>query len=162
MIADQLGVSKSAIYHHVRSKEELLAAALDHALTSLEAVLVDPGARTGEAMARLEHVMRETIEVLTRDLDEVTLLLRLRGNTALERRAMERRRNFDRSVAKLMEEVANEQHFDGAVETRAATRLIFGMINSVVEWYRPEGPLDPDSLSDLVIRLVFQGLKARD
>jgi hypothetical protein len=36
------------------------------------------------------------------------------------------------------------------------------MINSVVEWYRPEGPLDPDSLSDLVIRLVFQGLKARD
>lgn len=161
MIADQLGVSKSAIYHHVRSKEELLAAALDHAMGSLEAVLADEHAQTGDAVARLEFVMRGTVTVLTNELAEVTLLLRLRGNTELERRILQRRRHFDRAVAQLMQDLACEQNFGSDIEPRAATRLVFGMINSITEWYRPDGPLDQQALGDLVVRLVFQGLRAR-
>lgn len=161
MIADQLGVSKSAIYHHVRSKEELLAAALDHAMGSLEAVLADEQSQAGDAVARLEFVMRGTVTVLTNELAEVTLLLRLRGNTELERRILQRRRRFDRAVAQLMQDLADEQNFGSDTEPRATTRLVFGMINSITEWYRPDGPLGTQALGDLVVRLVFQGLRAR-
>lgn len=161
MIADQLGVSKSAIYHHVRSKEELLAAALDHAMGSLEAVLADEQSQAGDAVARLEFVMRGTVTVLTNELAEVTLLLRLRGNTELERRILQRRRRFDRAVAQLMQDLADEQNFGSDTEPRVATRLVFGMINSITEWYRPDGPLGTQALGDLVVRLVFQGLRAR-
>lgn len=161
MIADQLGISKSAIYHHVRSKEELLAAALDHAMGSLEAVLADEQSQAGDAVARLEFVMRGTVTVLTNELAEVTLLLRLRGNTELERRILQRRRRFDRAVAQLMQDLADEQNFGSDTEPRATTRLVFGMINSITEWYRPDGPLGTQALGDLVVRLVFQGLRAR-
>ncbi len=161
MIADQLGVSKSAIYHHVRSKEELLAAALDHAMGSLEAVLADEQSQAGDAVARLEFVMRGTVTVLTNELAEVNLLLRLRGNTELERRILQRRRRFDRAVAQLMQDLADEQNFGSDTEPRATTRLVFGMINSITEWYRPDGPLGTQALGDLVVRLVFQGLRAR-
>ncbi|WP_282825324.1 TetR/AcrR family transcriptional regulator [Gulosibacter sediminis] len=161
MIADQLGVSKSAIYHHVRSKEELLAAALDHAMGALEAVLDDPRAVTGDVVDRLEFVMRGTVTVLTGELAEVTLLLRLRGNTELERRVLERRRHFDRAVAQLMQDVADEENIRADIDPRAATRLVFGMINSITEWYRTDGPLNGQTLGDLVVRLVFQGLRAR-
>lgn len=162
MIAEQLGVSKSAIYHHVRAKEELLAAALDHALTALEAMLAQALALPEQdAVARLEYVMRGTVTVLTRDLAEVTLLLRLRGNTELERSALERRRSFDRQVGALVRAVAEAEHITHIVDPRAATRLIFGMVNSITEWYRPTGRLDAAALGDLVVSLVFDGLRAR-
>ena len=39
MLASRLGLSKSAIYHHFASKEELLPVALDDALDGLEGML---------------------------------------------------------------------------------------------------------------------------
>src|SRR3712207_2342572 len=56
--AGRLGVTKSAIYHHVPSKGELLRLALDRALDGLFAVTGEPGALTGRAIDRLEHVVR--------------------------------------------------------------------------------------------------------
>ena len=79
ILAENLGISKSAIYHHVPSKGDLLKLALDHALGGLEAILDQPGATSGAADARLEFVLRQTIAVLVERLPFVTLLLRLRG-----------------------------------------------------------------------------------
>ena len=42
ILADNLGISKSAIYHHVPSKGDLLKLALEHALGGLEAILEEP------------------------------------------------------------------------------------------------------------------------
>ena len=47
MLASRLGLSKSAIYHHFASKEELLQVALDVALTGLEEILTREQARSG-------------------------------------------------------------------------------------------------------------------
>ena len=88
ILAENLGISKSAIYHHVPSKGDLLKLALDHALGGLEAILDQPGATSGSADARLEFVVRQTISVLVERLPFVTLLLRLRGNTVIERIAL--------------------------------------------------------------------------
>ena len=48
-LASRLGLSKSAIYHHFPSKEQLLEAALDEALGELEAVLDRARARRADA-----------------------------------------------------------------------------------------------------------------
>lgn len=100
------GISKSSIYHHVRSKEELLRRAISRALDGLFDVLEEPGAVTGRAIDRLEYVTRREAEVLMDELPYVTLLLRVRGNTDTERWAMERRREFDQKVADLLERAA--------------------------------------------------------
>src|SRR5687768_9817973 len=84
-LAVRLGVTKSAIYHHVPSKVELLRLALDRALDALFALTQEPGATTGPAIDRLEYVVRGSVRVLAAELPFVTLLLRLRGNTEVER-----------------------------------------------------------------------------
>src|SRR5207237_299638 len=56
-VATRLGVTKSAIYHHVPSKGELLRLALDRALDALFAVTQETGATTGPAIERLEYVV---------------------------------------------------------------------------------------------------------
>jgi AcrR family transcriptional regulator len=161
ILADNLGISKSAIYHHVPSKGDLLKLALDHALGGLEAILEEPQAMSGAADARLEFVLRQTVAVLVERLPFVTLLLRLRGNTEIERDALERRRTFDHRVAGLISAARDEGSLRQDIDPRTVTRLLFGMINSIVEWYKPGGPLSPKRLADDVITMAFDGLHSQ-
>ncbi|MFI9721037.1 TetR/AcrR family transcriptional regulator [Streptomyces sp. NPDC052396] len=155
------GISKSSIYHHVRSKEELLRLAISRALDGLFGVLEEPGAREGRAIERLEYVARRETEVLMAELPYVTLLLRVRGNTGTERWAMEQRREFDHRVAELLKEAAADGDIRPDVEVRLATRLLFGMINSIVEWYRPDrgGAASGEEVAEAVVRTAFAGLR---
>lgn len=163
MIAERLGVSKSAIYHHVSSKEELLKQALDRALSSLESALVTAQAHDPqtpeEHLQRLELLIRATVDVLVAELPSVTLLLRLRGNTELERAALDRRRQFDHAVSRMVAAAADAGDLAWRSDTRATTRLVFGMINSIIEWYKPGGSLDAGRLGDLVVAIIFDGLR---
>lgn len=158
MLAQRLGTSKSAIYYHVSGKEDLLRLALDRALSELELVLTKEMARSGDAGDRLRFVLRGAVEVLVKDLPYVTLLLRLRGNTEVERQALARRREFDRAVAELVEQARDDGSLRADIDARTTTRLLFGMINSIVEWYRPGGPITPERLADDVISVAFDGL----
>ncbi|MEH0108485.1 TetR/AcrR family transcriptional regulator [Tersicoccus sp. MR15.9] len=158
VLADELGISKSAIYHHVPGKEDLLRLALERALGGLESTLHQPGATTGTADERLEFVVRGTVAVLVDELPFVTLLLRLRGNTEMERQALERRRYFDRQIAVLVEQASKEGSVRSDIAPRVASRLLFGTINSIVEWYRPGGSLSQEELADDVVAILFDGL----
>ncbi len=158
-LASRLGVTKSAIYHHVPSKAELLRLAVDRALDALFAVTEEDEARTGRAIDRLEHVVRGSVRVLAEQLPFVTLLLRVRGNTDTERAALQRRREFDRIVTRLVAAAEEEGDVRPDVDPAVTSRLLFGAVNSLVEWYRPGGGLTAGALADAVVRTTFDGLR---
>jgi AcrR family transcriptional regulator len=158
-LAGRLGVTKSAIYHHVPSKVELLRLALDRALDALFAVLDEPGATVGPAIDRLEHVVRGSVRVLTTHLPVVTLLLRVRGNSAVEAAALRRRREFDRIVTDLVRAAEEEGDVRPDVDPAVTSRLLFGTVNSLTEWYRPGRGLDADALADALVATTFGGLR---
>ncbi|MGY1785067.1 TetR/AcrR family transcriptional regulator [Geodermatophilus sp. SYSU D00698] len=160
-LAGRLGVTKSAIYHHVPGKVELLRLALDRALDALFAVTREPAARTGRAIDRLEHVVRGSVRVLAAELPFVTLLLRVRGNSPVEQAALQRRREFDRIVTELVRAAEEEGDVRPDVDPAVTSRLLFGTVNSLTEWYRPGGSLSPEALADALVRTAFEGLRAR-
>ncbi len=160
-LAGRLGITKSAIYHHVPGKIELLRLALDRALDGLFAVTTEPEAVTGPAIDRLEHVVRGSVRVLTAELPFVTQLLRVRGNSDVERAALERRRQFDHVVRDLVRAAAREGSVRADVDPGVLGRLLFGTVNSLVEWYRPDGPLSGDDLGDALVVAMFDGLRTR-
>jgi len=160
-LAERLGTSKSAIYHHFPSKEEVLNQALEYALGGLEAILDDPRSRVGAADLRLRFVVAEAVRVLCERLPHVTLLLRLRGNTEVERSALDRRRRFNAEVAELVESAREEGSLRTDVDARTITRLLFGMVNSIVEWYRLDGLTTPGLIADDVLSIAFDGIRPR-
>jgi AcrR family transcriptional regulator len=160
-LALRLGVTKSAIYHHVPSKVELLRLALDRALDALFAVTEEPAATSGPAIDRLEHVIRGSIRVLAAELPFVTLLLRVRGNSNVERAALDRRRDFDRIVTGLVRSAEEEGDVRPDLDPAVTSRLLFGTVNSLTEWYRPGGEFSADDLADAVVAATFDGLRAR-
>ncbi len=155
-VARAAGITKAAIYHHVASKEALLARGIDRALAALFGVLEEPAAREGRAIARLRYVVRSVARLALRVRPELTVLVRVRGNSATERDARERRRAFDRHVATIVREAQSDGDIDAALDASVVTKLVFGMCNSVVEWYRDDGPLAANSIAEHVERLLFE------
>jgi len=163
-LAAATGLTKSAFYHHFSGKEQLLRMAVDRALDALSAALdrtaldrtaldrtaldrtaLDRTAldRTSEtpgrpAVDRLEQAVRLTAQTLIDELPYVTLLLRIRGNTDVERAALARRRAIDARLADLVAAAAAGGQIRDDIDPRLVSRLLFGMINSIHEWYRPD------------------------
>lgn len=161
-LARRLGITKSAIYHHVSGKAELLRLATDRALDGLSAVVGEAQTMPGRAIDRLEHVVRRSVEVLVDELPYVTLLLRVRGNTPVERRALARRRQIDHALTELVATAESEGDVRPDVDAAITARLLFGMVNSVVEWYRPSrAGADRIDLVDAVCKVAFEGLRRR-
>lgn len=52
MIADRMGVTKAAVYHQFRTKEEIVTATADHELVSLEAAIDEAEAAPNRDQAR--------------------------------------------------------------------------------------------------------------
>ncbi|GAB3668294.1 TetR/AcrR family transcriptional regulator [Nocardioides korecus] len=162
-LARHLGLSKSAIYHHVPSKEHLLSTALDEALVALGRAVdraVDPAAED-RAVVRLRTLVLASVRILVDHLPAVTLLLRVRGNSEVELDAVRRRRELDDRVAGLVRRSVAEGDVRDDLDPVVISRLLFGMVNSLVEWVDPHGSLDADDLATTVADLAFAGLLRR-
>jgi AcrR family transcriptional regulator len=160
-LAHRLGITKSAIYHHVSGKEELLRLATSRALDGWSAVADQARAQDAPAIERLEYLVRGSVGVLQAELPYVTLLLRVRGNTEVEREALNRRRAFDRLVADLVIQAEQDGDIRADVDPAITARLLFGMVNSLVEWYKPTGHSVGSTLADAVCAIAFDGLRVR-
>jgi AcrR family transcriptional regulator len=162
-LAKELGVTKSAIYHHFDSKEDLLRLALDDALDELTAIVRGASlGGDGAAYGRLREVVRRSVEVLVAHQPSVTLLLRVRGNTPVELAALERRRWLDDRLAALVRAAAAEGALRDDVPPDLVSRLLFGMVNSLVEWYRTDGAYDVSTVADTLAAIAFDGLARRE
>jgi len=160
-LSKRLGIAKSGIYHHVAGKEELLRMALDRALDGLWEAADRATSLDAPAIVRLERLVRDAVGVLDARLPYVTLLLRVRGNTDTERLALERRRAFDALVASLVEEAERDGDIRADIDPKLTARLLFGTVNSLVEWYRPSQGASAESLADAVCAIAFDGLRVR-
>jgi AcrR family transcriptional regulator len=158
-LSQRLGIGKSAIYHHVESKDALLGLALDYALDGLEQAADEVRGLDASAMQRLETLLRRSVEVLVERLPYVTLLLRVRGNSEVERRALARRRRIDRFAADLVKDAVGEGELLPDLDPAVTARLMFGLVNSMTEWLKPGKRYNADELATAVAAALFGGLK---
>ncbi len=159
-LAEALGITKSSIYHHVTGKQDLLRMAIDHALDGLFQAAEEVRELRAPAIERLEVLIRRSVLVLADRLEFVTLLLRVRGNTAVEQGALMRRRIFDAQVTDLVKQAQAEGDLRADVDPATAARLLFGMVNSLTEWYQPRRG-NAATMADTVVTIAFEGLRTR-
>lgn len=160
-LAKALGLTKSAIYHHVKSKEEILEYAIDVALSGLDDAF-QASTASADPVENLRQIIRQSTGVLCANPEEVTLLLRLRGNSPVENQALQRRRNYTQTLVALIREAQNSGHVVSSLDPAALGRLIFGMINSITEWYDANGTLSANELVDTIESVIFSGIYIND
>lgn len=161
-IAQALGIKKASLYHHVGGKEALLTLALDRAFTELERATADAETGSEPAVVRLERLTRSVVTTTVGEaLPYVTVLLRVRASTDAGRAALRRRRRFDKQLSTLLDAAVGEGDLRGDLDAATVARLFYGMVNSIIEWYRPGRGLAPARLGDTVVGMLFDGLRRR-
>jgi AcrR family transcriptional regulator len=65
MIADEMGLTKAAVYYHFRAKIDVLHAAMDPGIQHIAEVLDEAAALRGRR-ARIEHVVTGTVDCIVR------------------------------------------------------------------------------------------------
>ncbi len=160
-VARAAGITKASIYHHVAGKETLLARGLSRALDALFEVLGESDATDGTPGKRLRFIVRRVAEITFALQPELSVLFRIRGNSAVEREAIERRRTFDRIVGALVVAAQESGELRADLDAAIVARLVFGMSNSVVEWYRSGGRVADADIARAVVSITFEGLQVR-
>ena len=82
------------------------------------------------------------------------------GEPVAEQRALERRRRIDADLAALVSDAVAEGSLRSDIDPQLISRLLFGMVNSLSEWYRPRGGVGAAELADTVVAMAFDGLRA--
>jgi len=148
-LARAVGLSKSALYHYVRSKEELLVALYEDVLAqrlaeqkavqssglppdeALRTILVDRFVHACHNQELLRVFFEEEAELPT----ELMATVRLR------------RRQNENVIVALIEEGVARGVFSLAISPRLAARALAGAVNSVHKWFDPAGPRSAEELA---------------
>lgn len=157
-VAQACGVSKAALYHYVSDKSELVSEiAIDH-VRRLEEVSTRIMREHADPTRRLQILIMEFVSEYADARDQHRVLtedVKFLGEEAREEVLQAERRVVDAfasTVAEIRPELANEGLH------KAVTMLLFGMINWMFTWLRPEGPLTYERMAPVVSDLFFGGL----
>lgn len=137
-VAAQLGITKSALYHYISNKEELLTGIYDKLIDliddSLRPISLEASLSPEERLRRMVHAL---VKVLIDNIDMASMLTRdeteMSSDNLLRilRRGREQEMHFQRVVAEAQEQGILRQY-----EPRLVALAIFGMCTFATYWYR--------------------------
>ena len=163
-VAVATGLSKATLYHYFRDKYSLLLDITEGHVSRLEALVIDvnahglpPEERMRSLIARImaEYAgAQDAHRVLTSDVrflepDDCKRVL------DKERRVVE---GFADAIAAWRPEQRKAAR--NSALNKPLTMLLFGMINWMFTWMRPEGTLSHEAMATIVADLFFGGVPA--
>ncbi|MEW6703801.1 MAG: TetR/AcrR family transcriptional regulator [Pseudomonadota bacterium] len=159
-VARACGVTKPALYHYFRDKDALLAAIAQNHVDHLEEIVLEVQALGLPPTAHL----RELILRFVRDYAHSQHEHRVLTQDVKFLPTRERQRVLDgerRVVAAFADAIAAVRpEVEKASLDKPLTMLLFGMMNWLFTWLRPDGPLTHEAMSEVVADLFFGGLPA--
>ena len=162
-IAGALDLRGASLYAHIPSKEAVLAAIVEEAAEAFHAAVRPVAEGPGTATERLRRMVAAHLRVVTGGRERAKVFLFEWAFLGEERRAAIARSRaayqgyFERVVA---EGVAAGQL--SAPDPRLAAVYILSAMNAVAHWYRPDGPIAPDTLAAHYAELFLRGLQAHE
>lgn len=154
-IARATGVSLSGLYYYFSSKEELLFLIQDHAFGTLIANLERHLANEPDPARRLRVLMENHLRYFIDNKAEMKVL-----SHEAEALSGDYRRRVNAKKRRLTEiamEILKALRPGGGVDLRVATFALFGMMNWLYNWHRPDVDVPVETLVDDMYRIFLGG-----
>jgi AcrR family transcriptional regulator len=159
-IADEVNLQKASLYHHVKSKQDILFTILEQALDLLISDMRDVVDSELDPEEKLRLAIQVYIGRLSEDADLATVLL-------LEHRSLEdklrtrhtgRRDRYELLWRKIIQEGIDVGVFR-SVDVNVATFALLGVQNWMITWFKAGGRLSALELADHFSDLFLSGLR---
>ena len=160
-IARALDIQGASLYAHVASKEDLLSAIVDQAATAFERAADRAADETdgADAVERLAALVEAHVEVVTAEPERSSVFVtEWRHLTEPRHAAVAARR--DAYEARFRDAIG-EGIAVGAfrpTDPAIAAAFILTALNGIATWYRPDGRLSPDRITDHYVELALRSL----
>ena len=134
-VADELDVTRQALYYHFRSKGDILAALFDDVMTRMEEA-VDAVPDEGDA-DRFVSMLRAHIAVIVDNIDLVAVLMHERAEIAKLNglNAARRRQEYSKQFIAAYEDGVRAGRLRD-MDPWAVTNMLLASANSTATWYR--------------------------
>src|SRR5262245_6961855 len=161
-IAAAMRMTKAGVYHHIESKDELLAAIIGYGMDVFEEQVLDRVTGIRDPLERLRATLRGHLLLVLRDRPkEVTVILH--ESSALPAAARARVNSRKKRYIRFLEETIRElvmRRIARRVDPSVAAFALLGMVNWTYQWYRRGGRLGEEQLADAMTDFYLNGLLA--
>lgn len=161
-IAEACGISKSLLYHHFASKDEIYARIALGSTRELYNFVVRRIPGTGPASEKILAFMVATADYFARyrwAWMASTAAFWNDSHRSRQRERMEWRDRYEALLRGLIEEAIATGEFRD-LDVPLAGRLILSSLNWMQRWYNPNKPLTPRQIAAAFHDMIFNGLKA--
>ena len=156
-VAANIGVTKATLYYYFNSKEELLRAILNRSLTRMQTTLNLEKSSFSTA-EKLRRFIEYTVEFSANaaELAKITF----EQVEALPKRSREAVKRKERKLDILLKNILERGVDEGILaidDIKIVSYAIIGMCNSTYHWFKPDGKLAPQQISEIYIKLLENG-----
>ena len=160
-VAEELDVTKAALYYYVKDKEDLLFRihlhTLELALASVEAIIQSEQSPANKVRALIDNQVR----LITSRPELFTVYFNEKAHLSADH--AEAVTNLERQIVQRMVVVLRQGMASGAFQNMDPTVAAFALLGAsswVYRWYRPDGRLSVDEVSHFLQTMVLNGLES--
>ncbi|SEM76005.1 transcriptional regulator, TetR family [Stigmatella aurantiaca] len=159
-IAAACRMTKAGLYHHIQNKEQLLFAIMNYGMDLFEEQVLAKVRDIADPVERLRSCMRRNIELVTRGVSKEVIII-LHEHATLTGEAREyidgRKKRYVRFIEDAFAEAVKAGRFRPMDPTIVAFSFL-GMVLWVYKWFKPDGRMTEQQISDGMVDLFFVGL----
>jgi len=161
-IADAVGILKGSLYHHFKSKEDLLYLIVKEPIARLYERMTDIASSDLPASEKLRRAIRTQLEAF--DQHHPHLFVYLRERDEMKRRFREQfklsPKQYERCWQQILREGMKSGEFRPDLDVQVVSYGLLGMLNWLHNWYDPRGRLSVREVGDQLAALALAGLAA--
>jgi TetR/AcrR family transcriptional regulator, cholesterol catabolism regulator len=162
-IADELDLTKGALYHYFRSRDDLLRQVFGDWINQEVESLREHMSGSGNASTKLREYVRYHVSSVVNNVDLYSLSFSFEAELPPDVRADFR--HLKRQSDEVLRGILTEGVLNGEFEPRDEKVMAFaidGMCNWLTKWYTPEGPKSAADIADDFTGLLMRGLLRND
>ena len=157
-VAERLHITKPALYHYFRNKEEVLLECYRQGTALIGNSLNEIAADCGTGLGKVEAFIYSYAKVMTINFGRC--FMRLDEGDLSEEARLEVRR-YKRKIDRRLRSFIHEGMDDGSIapcDPKIAAFAIAGALNWICHWYEPEGALSGDEIASKFAQTLTRGL----
>ena len=157
-VAERLNITKPALYHYFRNKEEILVECYRLGTTLIGETLNEIASHCGTGLEKVEAFIHSYANVMTLNFGRCVMRL---DEGDLSSEALTEVRAYKRKIDRRLRLFIQEGIEDGSVaacDPKIAAFAIAGALNWICQWYEPEGALSAEEIASQFARTLTQGL----
>lgn len=156
-LAQFIGIQSGSLFHHFKTKEDILANVMEQTIIFNLARMYDAAAQSTDPEQQLRHLIKAELTSITGDIGAAMAVLVFEWHS-LSKARQDYLLTMRNEYEEIWLGVINRLREQGKIKHDAFMwrRLVGGSISWTVTWYKPDGKVKIDELTQMVWEMALK------